>query len=171
MKERKEISKYRGTISGSGCSDSAVAYLSLIRLRTDMEKVLTIEGHNGFERSRLRLRHQHLFYNLVWYCSRLNLDVPLNLESHGNKSYKMWKENVQFSFSSYHGKRTIPGYGIDVFSLRSFELKKRKLLITDSPTRRRAQTSGKKLESGRQSGYKTSENEDEDESVALIHFN
>ena len=170
MKERKEISKYRGTISGSGCSDSAVAYLSLIRLRTDMEKVLTIEGHNGFERSRLRLRHQHLFYNLVWYCSRLKLDVPLNLESHGNKSYKMWKEHVQFSFSSYHGKRTIPGYGIDVFSLRSFELKKRKLLITDSPTRRRAQTSGKKLESGRQSGYKTSENEDEDESAALIHF-
>ena len=40
--QKNGISKYRGTVTGSGCSDCSVPYMSLIRLRTEFEKVLEL---------------------------------------------------------------------------------------------------------------------------------
>jgi hypothetical protein len=97
---------YHGTLTGSGVFEKlSVTYMSLFRLRSGLEAVLRLEGHSGFNRARLRVKHPELYWNLIWYSRRLELDIPLP-SSQGDK-VDMYSEVVKCGWSVANTKAGI----------------------------------------------------------------
>ena len=73
----------------------SVVYLSPHELRCRFELILRKDGRAGLSKMNIKNNHPVLYYNLVWYCTRLKIPFPLftNYEDydkvfyHANKSY------------------------------------------------------------------------------------
>ena len=65
-----------GAISGFDISGEVV-YLSPHSLRLQLEWLILSKGEQVLYRENLRCFHPPIYYNLVWYCTRLHLPLPL----------------------------------------------------------------------------------------------
>jgi len=54
-----------------------VRIMSPLGVRVKMEQVLITAGENSLNRSTIMKTHKMLYWNLVFYCNRLNIPVPL----------------------------------------------------------------------------------------------
>ncbi len=54
----------------------SVAYISPLSLRTEIEELLHRQGRGAFACASMRQSHPDLFYNMVWFCTRLQLPLP-----------------------------------------------------------------------------------------------
>ena len=75
-----QVSGVLGSNSNDTTDEDAVhsvAYISPLALRTGLEEVLVRYGRAAFtDTSVLRLQHPDLYFNMVWYCTRLHLPLP-----------------------------------------------------------------------------------------------
>lgn len=73
----------RGEISGLGLgatNNGYVDYISPFTLRMRMERLLLEHGEDSLTREWTREHHPEIFWNLVWYCTRLSVPFPLLLD-------------------------------------------------------------------------------------------
>jgi hypothetical protein len=146
---------YVGSLSGPGVtSRQSVAYMSLVRLRQGFENVVKTEGIAGLQRGTLRLQHPDLYWNLVWYCSRLGLPVPLCTS--GSEQNKLvgdngfvqgvYIEGVHFGWSLSQTKKHISLLkGEPIVSLRLAKSLQSSPHKARSPHRKRAATVREKV--------------------------
>jgi hypothetical protein len=74
----------RGEISGcalDGTGGDHVKYMSPFTLRTRLERLLLEHGEECLTREWCRAHHPDIYWNLVWFCTRLSVPFPLVLES------------------------------------------------------------------------------------------
>jgi hypothetical protein len=69
-------SHFYGTITGTDDMSGAVPYLCPQLLRHQLEWLLQTEGENSLYRSKLRKSNAPLYWNMVWYCTRLGFPLP-----------------------------------------------------------------------------------------------
>ena len=69
--------KQRCQISSCSGAVQSVDYLSPHELRTKLEQVLRLQGRRGLSKKNIKEEYPTLFYNLVWYCTRMKLNFPL----------------------------------------------------------------------------------------------
>ena len=63
----------------------SVDYLSPHELRNDLEVILGMHGRKGLSKQNIKTNYPVLFYNLVWYCTRMKMNFPLfEMESERN---------------------------------------------------------------------------------------
>ena len=74
----------QGEVSGLGLGGSSsgyVDYISPFTLRMRMERLLLEHGEESLTREWAREHHPEIYWNLVWYCTRLSVPFPLLLET------------------------------------------------------------------------------------------
>jgi hypothetical protein len=74
----------KGEISGCAlgtCQGGLVEYMSPFTLRMRLEKLLLEHGEECLTREWARVHHPELYWNLVWFTTRLSVPFPLLLDS------------------------------------------------------------------------------------------
>jgi len=74
----------KGEVSGLALGSSSngyVDYISPFTLRMRMERLLLEHGEESLTREWAREHHPEIYWNLVWYCTRLSVPFPLLLET------------------------------------------------------------------------------------------
>ena len=60
-----------------------VDLLSPLGVRVRMENVLITMGENDLNRTGIMTKNEMVYWNLIWYCSRLNVPIPLVQSDNG----------------------------------------------------------------------------------------
>ena len=76
-KTRYQISPLKEDNDETKMQIHSVDYLSPHELRSRLEIILRMHGRQGLSKNSIQLHHPTLFYNLVWYCTRLKIAFPL----------------------------------------------------------------------------------------------
>ncbi|CAM9143229.1 unnamed protein product, partial [Phaeothamnion confervicola] len=75
----KHEREHAGSVSGSLAAgvDHKILYLSPVVLRHQMERLLITRGDEAMSVGWMRRHRRHLFWNVVWYATRLGIPIPL----------------------------------------------------------------------------------------------
>jgi hypothetical protein len=65
----------------SQASSGKVTLMSPSYVRSMMEQLLIVDGEKKLTRENTRGSNEQLYYNLVWWCQRMRLPMPLRPEA------------------------------------------------------------------------------------------